>query len=359
MKYIRICRVHAIRYEFIPTPSGQYTAVKFWNDLESLDGCIIDNTKLFITHDKSREVYSEPIIYIVAVVEASNKSDAIDALVLDTANSLAHFTMRYNCSFGVMQDQTFFTQLHVPYQFSLLDVGIQFMGKRASHFAIMDPTRKKQRPDGFFEGPSLKHELYGYDTVVKHRDCLSQFATVHVPEPHKVNINVNQLKRKDLPPEGPLHLVPKNSLQGILFNLYGDSIACSNPLEAFSPLWKIVEVIERQPERSPLLSAKELQELNNFLGGFGNEVRTRLIASARSMDSRTQAERFIDGVKIVFPTWNGSEENAKSTLRKSREARGRLFHPNRAVDPYHREILEAYAGLKAMIFEILNSPFHQ
>ena len=81
MRYIRVSPVNSFFYDFVETPNGQYTAIKFWHDLSSLNGATHNGIKIFVSYDTNCDVTSEPGIFVAAITEADSLELGVSALV--------------------------------------------------------------------------------------------------------------------------------------------------------------------------------------------------------------------------------------------------------------------------------------
>ena len=357
MRYIRISPIDAFFYDFMETPNGQYTAVKFWHDLSSLNGTIHNNLKLFVTHETSHDVISEPEMFIAAITEAKTLNEAVPILVNDIRNLLASLATHFSCGFKPIHERSFTIAANANHDFEINHIDLEISNNVISSIIFVDPSTIVEKEDGYELKGTRTKTMYALKGSVKHDDYINSYFSINHPDASNLNVNCVMLQPEKLQSIAELPDFETDHIFNTLLALYNDSLSCPIPSTAFSLLWQIIELIDSNADTTQLLNEDALNAIVTSLEGSNLDtevIQNRILGSLKGMKAESQPERFITGIKMILPEWN-APENIKSIIRNARKARGKLYHPRVAGDPYDKELLKSYQEINDIVKTIVKS----
>lgn len=357
MRYIRISPIDTFFYDFIETPNGQYTAVKFWHDLSSLNDTIHNNLKIFVTHDTSHDVISEPEMFIVAIIEAKTLNEAVPTLVNDIGKLLASLASQFSCGFKAIHERSLTIAATANHKFEIANIDLEISNGVISSIIFVDPSSVVEKDGGYeFKGTRMKPS-YALTGSVKHDDYINSYFSINHPDASDLNVNCAMLQPDKLQSIAELPDFETGSIFNTLLALYNESLSCPIPSTGFSLLWQIIELIDSNADVTQLLDEETLITIVSSLEEKNIDkeiIQNRILGSLKAMKAESQAERFLTGVKKILPEWN-IPTNIKSIIRDARKARGKLYHPRTAGDPYDKELLKSYQELNNIVKSIVKS----
>ena len=351
MHYIRISPIDTYFYNFTETPNGQYTAIKFWHDLSSLNGASHNNVKIFVSHDTNHDVISEPVMFAASLTESDSLNEAIPKLVESIRNFLGSLSIHFNCSFQALHECSFTIATTASHDFSINELDLKVNNGVVSSVVVIDPKTIQKIDDGYeFKGTSTNVN-YALKGSIKHDDYINSYFSVNHPDASNLNINYEMVQTKKLHSIGDLPSFESGNIKNTLVSLYNESLSCSVPSLAFSLLWQIIELIESNANATPIFDDDTLNKIKSSLNELkidANLIQNRILGNLKGMKIESQPERFISGAKKLFPDWE-EPDKVKNIFRKARKARGKLYHPRKEYDPYDKQLLVSYFEVKSMV----------